>query len=70
MAGREIANAFSELNDPVEQRRRFEAQLRVEQVGDDRAQPVLTGHQLEVRPATRGVGEPDLEADRLPQRRA
>ena len=40
VGGREIANVFSELNDPVEQRRRFEAQLRMAQVGDDEAQPV------------------------------
>jgi lysyl-tRNA synthetase class 2 len=33
----EVANAFSELNDPAEQRRRFEAQLAVRQRGDDEA---------------------------------
>jgi lysyl-tRNA synthetase, class II len=34
VAGFEIANAFSELNDPVEQRRRFEAQLSSRAAGD------------------------------------
>jgi lysyl-tRNA synthetase class 2 len=33
----EVANAFSELNDPAEQRRRFEAQLADRQRGDDQA---------------------------------
>ncbi len=33
-AGMEIANAYSELNDPQEQRRRFEAQLEMRQRGD------------------------------------
>ena len=33
----EVANAFSELNDPAEQRRRFEAQLRNRQGGDEEA---------------------------------
>ena len=35
----EIANAFTELNDPDEQRRRFEAQGRLAVAGDDEAQP-------------------------------
>ncbi len=37
VAGFEIANAFSELNDPAEQKRRFEAQLRQRAGGDDEA---------------------------------
>ena len=37
--GMEIANAFTELNDPDEQRRRFEAQQRLSLEGDDEAQP-------------------------------
>ncbi len=35
--GKEIANAYSELNDPVEQRERFEEQLRLQERGDDEA---------------------------------
>jgi lysyl-tRNA synthetase class 2 len=35
----EIANAFSELNDPDEQRARFEAQKAEAAAGDDEAQP-------------------------------
>jgi lysyl-tRNA synthetase, class II len=34
IGGFEVANAFSELNDPAEQRRRFEAQLRDREAGD------------------------------------
>ena len=41
VAGMEIANAFSELNDPVEQRRRFEMQRRQRESGD------LEAHQMD-----------------------
>ncbi len=34
IAGREIANAFSELNDPADQRQRFEQQIREREAGD------------------------------------
>jgi lysyl-tRNA synthetase class 2 len=37
--GMEIANAFTELNDPDEQRRRFEGQRRLAVAGDQEAQP-------------------------------
>jgi lysyl-tRNA synthetase class 2 len=39
IGGMEIANAFTELNDPDEQRRRFESQRRLAVAGDDEAQP-------------------------------
>ena len=37
IAGREIANAFSELNDPIDQRQRFEAQVARREAGDEEA---------------------------------
>ena len=37
--GMEIANAFTELNDPDEQRARFEAQVRYAAAGDEETQP-------------------------------
>jgi len=38
----EIANAFSELNDPIDQRERFEEQVRQKESGDDEAHPMDT----------------------------
>ena len=40
IGGMEVANAFSELNDPLDQRERFEAQVRARQAGDEEAQPM------------------------------
>jgi lysyl-tRNA synthetase, class II len=65
VGGVEIANAFSELNDPDEQRRRFEAQRREAERGDEETQPYdeTFVEALEVgMPPTAGVG---LGIDRL-----
>jgi len=37
ICGKEVANAYSELNDPIDQRERFEAQLKLAERGDDEA---------------------------------
>jgi lysyl-tRNA synthetase class 2 len=42
VAGRELVNAYSELNDPFDQRERFEAQARLRAAGDEEAQPLDT----------------------------
>ncbi len=40
VAGRELANAYSELNDPVDQAQRFRDEARLQAGGDDEAEPV------------------------------
>ncbi len=40
IGGREIANGFSELNDPLDQRERFELQMREREAGDAEAHPM------------------------------
>jgi lysyl-tRNA synthetase class 2 len=37
ICGKEVANAYSELNDPIDQRERFENQLKLAEKGDDEA---------------------------------
>ncbi len=39
ITGKELGNAFSELNDPIDQRERFAAQMKAKEQGDDEAQP-------------------------------
>lgn len=57
--GHEYANAFSELNDPIDQRERFENQLKLRDLGDDEANEMDVDYVEALEyglPPTGGVG--------------
>ena len=59
IGGAEIFNAFSELNDPIDQRERFEAQAGLRAGGDEEAQPIDDDYIRALEygmPPTGGVG--------------
>lgn len=65
IAGHEYANAFSELNDPIDQKERFEKQLQLRDLGDDEANEMDQDYVEALEyglPPTGGVG---MGIDRL-----
>jgi len=59
IAGNELANAFTELNDPIDQLERFEAQLKLKTMGDEEAHPMdedFINAQLHGMPPAGGLG--------------